>query len=165
MPPEHAARPRAFYDQESDEQAPRRRRAAADWGVNEDIFDRMPSRRFKRTDRRAEHRDDPEPRRFERRVSGPSEPRRADDTPGRDGERDDIRARRDDWADEPGRRQVAPRRGDWPADEPRRSAPRNTGSPRQPADADYTPPRSAAGDEYAEAASRFAADYAPPRSA
>src|ERR1700742_2080011 len=104
MAPEHDARTRAFYDHESDEQAPRRRRAAADWGGNEDIFDRMPSRRFKRADRRAEHHDDPEPRRFERRVPAPSAPRRteawAGDEPGRDGEWDEIRARRDDWADE-----------------------------------------------------------------
>ena len=72
MAPEHDARTRAFYDHESDEPAPaRRRRAAADWGVNEDIFDRMPSRRFKRTDRRAEHHDEPSAR-FERRTSGPA---------------------------------------------------------------------------------------------
>ena len=43
MAPESDARVRAFYDHESDEPR-RRRRAAADWGVNEDIFDRMPSR-------------------------------------------------------------------------------------------------------------------------
>ena len=52
MAPEHEAQERAFYDHES--AAPsRRRRAAADWGVNEDIFDRMPSR-FSRVERRAE---------------------------------------------------------------------------------------------------------------
>ena len=57
MAPEHEARPRAdFYDHESAEPR-RRRRPAADWGVAEDIFDRMPSRRFNRTDRRAEHHD------------------------------------------------------------------------------------------------------------
>jgi hypothetical protein len=159
--------------------------------VNEDIFDRMPSRRFKRADRRAEHHDDPEPRRFERRVSGPSsEPRRTDawggDEPGRDGEWDEIRARRDDWADEHERRQVAPRRDDWPADEPRRTSGRDAAAPRRAAGDDYSTrraaagertaprndagddsfgPRRAAGDEYAEAASRFAAEYAPPRSA
>ena len=54
MAPEHEAHPRAFYDHESDEPT-RRRRPAADWGVGEDIFDRMPSRRFTRADRRAEH--------------------------------------------------------------------------------------------------------------
>src|SRR5436309_38730 len=42
---------RAFYDHEIDEEprtGGRRRRPAADWGVGEDIFDRMPSpsRRF-----------------------------------------------------------------------------------------------------------------------
>ena len=52
MAPEHDARERAVYDHENDE--PRRpRRAAADWGVNEDIFDRMPSR-FGRVERRPE---------------------------------------------------------------------------------------------------------------
>jgi hypothetical protein len=54
MAPEQVARTRVFYDHESDE--PRRRRhAVADWGVGEDIFDRMPSRRFTRADRRGEH--------------------------------------------------------------------------------------------------------------
>src|SRR3954447_332318 len=144
MAPEHDARTRAFYDHEDDEQSPRRRRAAADWGVNEDIFDRMPSRRFKRSDRRAEHREEPEAHRFERRVSGPSTPARADETPRRDDEWDEIRSRRADWADEHERRQVAPRSGDWPA-EPRRGG--------------DTTPRRAPGDEYAEAASRFAAEY------
>jgi hypothetical protein len=103
MAQEHDAPAGAFYDHESSESAPRRRRAAADWGVGEDIFDRMPSRRFKRTDRRAEHHEDLESRRFERRTSGPS-PERSEETP-----------RRDDWADDHERRQVAPRRDDWPA--------------------------------------------------
>jgi hypothetical protein len=53
MAPEQEARARAFYDHESDEPR-RRRRAAADWGVNEDIFDRMPSR-FARAERRGQH--------------------------------------------------------------------------------------------------------------
>src|SRR4051794_38141961 len=53
MAPEQEARERAFYDHESEEPR-RRRRPAADWGVGEDIFDRMPSRHFKR---RAEHRE------------------------------------------------------------------------------------------------------------
>ena len=101
MAPEPSARTRAFYDHESDEPAPvRRRRAAADWGVNEDIFDRMPSRRFKRTDRRAEHHDEASAR-FERRVSGPAAPSAGE------------QPRREDWADAHERRQVAPRRGDW----------------------------------------------------
>jgi hypothetical protein len=162
MAPEQDARARAFYDHESDEQAPRRRRAAADWGVNEDIFDRMPSRRFKRADRRAEHRDEPEARRFERRVSGPSEPRLADEwaaeAPRGDDEWDEIRSRRNDWADEHERRQVAPRRDDWPAAEPRRTGERDDAAPRSAARDDHAAPRSA-GDEYAEAASRFAAEY------
>jgi hypothetical protein len=56
MAPENEARPRAdFYDHENETPA-RRRRPAADWGVNEDIFDRMPSR-FSRVERRAEHHD------------------------------------------------------------------------------------------------------------
>jgi hypothetical protein len=116
--------------------------------VNEDIFDRMPSRRFKRSDRRAEHHDDLDPRRFERRVSGPAEPRHAD-------EWDELRSRRDDWADEHERRQIAPRSGDWPAPaEPSRTPERADVTPR-----DGAAPRSAPRDEYAEAASRFAAQY------
>jgi hypothetical protein len=62
MAPEHEARVRVLYDHEND--APRRRHAVADWGVGEDIFDRMPSRRFARADRRADHHE--ESRRFER---------------------------------------------------------------------------------------------------
>jgi hypothetical protein len=126
MAPEHDARTRAFYDHESDEPSPRRRHAAADWGVNEDIFDRMPSRRFKRADRRAEHREEPEAHRFDRRVSGPSRPADAwaDEAPrGEDAWGDEpLPRRRDDWADEHERRQIAPRRGDWPErdDAPRR---------------------------------------------
>src|ERR1700759_858341 len=54
MPQEDQAS-RAFYDHELDE-APRtggrRRRPAGDWGVGEDLFARMPSRRF------SHHRDD-----------------------------------------------------------------------------------------------------------
>src|SRR3954463_8319552 len=54
--PEHDARVRAFYDHEAEEpRTGRRRRAVADWGVGEDIFDRMPSRRFTRAERRAAH--------------------------------------------------------------------------------------------------------------
>ena len=164
MAPEHDARTRAFYDHESDEQAPRRRRAAADWGVNEDIFDRMPSRRFKRGDRRAEHREEPEARRFERRVSGPSDPRRADETPARADEWDEVRARSSDWADEHERRQVAPRSGDWPTDDRAGAAPRSVSAgddsaARSRAAGDDAAPRRAAADEYAEAALRFAAEY------
>ena len=54
MAPEHEARTRVLYDHESEETG-RRRRAVADWGVGEDIFDRMPSRRFTRAERRAAH--------------------------------------------------------------------------------------------------------------
>src|SRR3954467_13013381 len=64
---EHEGRSRAFYDHELEE--PRtggRRRPAADWGVGEDIFDRMPSRRFARAERRAEQHRPEAPRRFER---------------------------------------------------------------------------------------------------
>jgi hypothetical protein len=61
MAPEHEAHPRAFYDHESDAPS-RRRRPAADWGVGEDIFDRMPSPRFTRAERRAEHVATPEDR-------------------------------------------------------------------------------------------------------
>jgi hypothetical protein len=100
MAPEDDAPARAFYDHESSETAPRRRRVAADWGVGEDIFDRMPSRRFKRTDRRAEHHEDLESRRSERRTSGPSS----------------------DWADDHERRQVAPRADDWAPAAERRPA-------------------------------------------
>src|SRR5689334_16079100 len=53
MAPEQEAHTRAFYDHENDEPR-RRRRVAADWGVNEDIFDRMPSR-FARAERRPQH--------------------------------------------------------------------------------------------------------------
>src|SRR3954454_14455839 len=64
MAPDHEARPRAgFYDHESEEPR-RRRRPAADWGVGDDIFDRMPSR-FSRAERRAEHHDDGATRRVE----------------------------------------------------------------------------------------------------
>jgi hypothetical protein len=52
--PDHEARPRAVYDYTEDEPRPaRRRRQAADWGVGEELFDHMPSRRFAR--RGAEH--------------------------------------------------------------------------------------------------------------
>lgn len=82
MPAEHEARTRDLYDYESDEPG-RRRRPVADWGVGEDVFDRLPSRRFTRADRRAEHRDRPEGRRSEHDEH--------------------VRERRpvDTWADEP----------------------------------------------------------------
>ena len=41
----------AFYDHEDEEpRAGRRRRQVADWGVGEDVFDRLPSRRFSRAE-------------------------------------------------------------------------------------------------------------------
>jgi hypothetical protein len=47
--PDHEARPRAVYDHTEDEpRQGRRRRQAADWGVGEELFDHMPSRRFAR---------------------------------------------------------------------------------------------------------------------
>ena len=103
MAPEQDAPSGAFYDHESSESAPRRRRAAADWGVGEDIFDRMPSRRLTRADRRAEHNEDLESHRFERRVSGPVTER----------DIETFAPRKDDWGDAHERRQVAPRRDDW----------------------------------------------------
>jgi hypothetical protein len=50
--PEQEARGRAVYDIESEEprQGGRRRRQVADWGVGEDVFDRLPSRRFTRAE-------------------------------------------------------------------------------------------------------------------
>ena len=125
MAPEHDARTRAFYDHESDDPAPRRRRAAADWGVNEDIFDRMPSRRFRRP--RADHHDEPDAHRFERRLSGPSglAPRApAARTLGRR-----VPPPRDDWTDEYQRRQIARRPGDWPQRDDERRADDGTGPP------------------------------------
>jgi hypothetical protein len=52
--PEHEARFRAVYDHQADEthDLGRRRRPVADWGVGEEIFDRLPSRRFSRTEGR-----------------------------------------------------------------------------------------------------------------
>jgi hypothetical protein len=48
--PEQEARVWAVYDHETEEPRAtgRRRRQVADWGVGEDVFDRMPSRRFAR---------------------------------------------------------------------------------------------------------------------
>jgi hypothetical protein len=63
--PEHEAQVWAVYDHETEEPRAtgRRRRQVADWGVGEDVFDRLPSRRFARADRRGadtrEHRHEP----------------------------------------------------------------------------------------------------------
>src|SRR3954468_19560767 len=48
--PDHEGRLPAFYDHETEEPrgTGRRRRQVADWGVDEHVFDRMPSRRFGR---------------------------------------------------------------------------------------------------------------------
>jgi hypothetical protein len=74
--PDREALDRAVYDHEIDE--PRRRRRVDDWGVGEELFDRMPSRRSGRAAEHARHRRDahaarrfgPEPtsRRFEPAV-------------------------------------------------------------------------------------------------
>jgi hypothetical protein len=50
--PDHEARGRAVYDHTNDDprSSARRRRPAADWGVGEEIFDRLPGRRFARGD-------------------------------------------------------------------------------------------------------------------
>jgi hypothetical protein len=79
---------RAVYDIEIEEpRGTRRRRPAADWGVSEEIFDRMPSprRRFRPSSEAAPARRDSHPRRFEpvrddapepRDAREPDEPRR-----------------------------------------------------------------------------------------
>ena len=107
MAPENEARPQAaFYDHESEEPR-RRRRPAADWGVGEDIFDRMPSRFA----RRGEHRDDIVVHRAEderpsrsREVASWGEDAWADDAPApRDRARRATRrgrGARDTWGDE-----------------------------------------------------------------
>src|SRR4051794_13851976 len=112
MAPEHEARPRAaFYDHESEEPR-RRRRPAADWGVGEDIFDRMPSRRFARAERRAEHHEV-----VVRRSRGEDEPR-ADEAPRRSAApREAVSWGDEAWMDEPaGRRGDAASRDDEAAE-------------------------------------------------
>jgi hypothetical protein len=67
MPQDREAAAQAFYDHEIDEQprtGGRRRRPAADWGVGEDIFDRMPSPRFGR--RGDQHDEEPREERDDR---------------------------------------------------------------------------------------------------
>jgi hypothetical protein len=141
--PEHEARVWAFYDHETEEPRAtgRRRRQVADWGVGEDVFDRMPSRRFARRGldtqehRRAQPRpeaadwdDDGRTRRFARAED--VAPRGDDDAPWVRGDdhaprmRREVDAppRRDDDAprmrrevDAPPRRDDAPRRERRPA--------------------------------------------------
>jgi hypothetical protein len=83
MPPEHEARSRAFYDHEQDEPRGRRRRAVADWGVSEDVFDRMPGPRFSRRGEEPRRREDAPRARFVRgeapRVRIEAEPRLDDE--------------------------------------------------------------------------------------
>src|SRR5689334_12002336 len=67
--PEHEAR--AVYDHEAEDTG--RRRAVADWGVGEEIFDRMPRRRLRAGD--AHRRDAHRGARFEPRVVERDEPR------------------------------------------------------------------------------------------
>jgi hypothetical protein len=86
MPPEHEARSRAFYDHEQDE--PRgRRRAVADWGVSEDVFDRMPGPRFSRRGEEPRRREESPRARFVREEA----PREW---------REDESAEADAWLDE-----------------------------------------------------------------
>ena len=55
--PESEGRAPAFYDHETEEPRTtgRRRRQVADWGVGEDVFDRLPSRRFERRGEERRH--------------------------------------------------------------------------------------------------------------
>src|SRR4051794_22715838 len=102
---------RAVYDIETEE--PRgtgRRRPAADWGVSEELFDRMPSprRRFRPSGAPPARRESP-PRRFE--------PGRDDEHAARDGEyaaRDDQSRASHDPA--PGFERLDERRADAPRD-------------------------------------------------
>jgi hypothetical protein len=93
MPPEHEAQSRVFYDHEQDEPRGRRRRAVADWGVSEDVFDRMPSRRFvRRGEEPRARRDEEAPAREDAQVERGDQGRfvRAET-------RDDDAPRYDDW--------------------------------------------------------------------
>src|SRR3954470_2882609 len=113
MAPEHEVRERTLYDHESDPPR-RRRRPAADWGVGEDIFDRMPSRFARRGEHRDEivlHRAEDERPSRSREVASWGEDAWADDAPAprdarvqHDASREDAR---DTWGDE----DRAPRHG------------------------------------------------------
>jgi hypothetical protein len=102
--PEHDVRgDRAVYDHETEDPRSARRRPVADWGVGEEIFDRMPSRRrFGRTGEVAPHRRESHPR--ERRVEPANEPapRREDESQLREA------APREPAPREPAPRQAAP---------------------------------------------------------
>jgi hypothetical protein len=76
---------RAVYDHEADEPRRGRRRAVADWGVGDEMFEHLPRRRFRASDgqrrdthvRRLEPRErpaEPEPREWAPRESTRSEP-------------------------------------------------------------------------------------------
>ena len=70
MSPEHEARSRAFYDHEQEEPRGRRRRTVADWGVSEDVFDRMPGPRFSRRGEEPRRREEAPRARFVRDDPG-----------------------------------------------------------------------------------------------
>jgi hypothetical protein len=55
--PDYEGHSPAFYDHETEEPRAtgRRRRQVADWGVGEDVFDRLPSRRFERRGEERRH--------------------------------------------------------------------------------------------------------------
>jgi hypothetical protein len=130
---------RAVYDHEVDD--PRlggRRRAVADWGVGEEIFDHMPRRRFRGND---SHRRDHHPRERRSRVDSAA----ADESRERRFEPtvEEPRQRRFEPAvDEPPERRFEPA-----ADEP--SIPELAADP-QPADASPVAPIDLASDPIAE---------------
>jgi hypothetical protein len=141
--PENEARAGAFYDHETEEPRTtgRRRRQVADWGVGEDVFDRLPSRRFERRDHRHAPRREPEERPA-REV--------ADWTDLRD---DDA------WADAPRTRRFAPAGDDGVRrDEPARRATADAPVRRRPADEPPRRERRPAADWLAEVTPRPAPD-------
>lgn len=112
--PQHEVRgDRAVYDHETEDPRASRRRPVADWGVGEEIFDRMPSprRRFGRAGEPQPARRESHPR--ERRVEAPREVARQDE-PREVARREESR--------EVAWREVA--RGDEPREVARREEPR-----------------------------------------
>jgi hypothetical protein len=109
--PDHEARERVFYDHETEEpgSAPRRRHVA-DWGVGEDVFDRLPSRRFTR-----------------RRGDGPDtrEHRRAELAEDRETDGADLHGPQ--WSDEPDA--YTARRGGEPSTRDRAPGARDADAP------------------------------------
>lgn len=95
--PQHEVRgDRAVYDHETeDPRGARRRRPVADWGVGEEIFDRMPSprRRFGRPSEAPPARRDSHPRerRFEPAQEAPRRELGRDEAPRREQPRDVVR--------------------------------------------------------------------------